>query len=101
MDKFELGLLYKNETGNTIPELSQTFTYEDEKSNLLEDIKDTETIIAQLSYCRLNDVKIKISELEDKVKELKETVENLNSDIDISLDENSRDYVEWLQTKIK
>jgi hypothetical protein len=100
MNRFELELLYKNETGNTIPSISNTFTYEDSKDNILEEIKETETIIAQLSYTRLNEVKDKINELEDKLQFLKEVVKDLNTDIDVSLDNESKDYIEWLETKI-
>jgi len=101
MNEFELHLLYKNETGNTVPELSQTCDYDDQRDNLLEDIKEMEILIAQISKSSIEDLIDKIQELEERVSDFKITVNDLNTDIDLSLDENSRDYVEWLETKIK
>ena len=101
MNKFELGLLYKNETGNIIPVLSQTYTWDDDRDNLLSDLKDLDEMCSQILFHPIKDAPDLINNLKNELNELRKNIQDLNTDIDVSLDRDSLDFIEWITTKIK
>jgi len=101
MNNFEIGLLYKNETGNIIPRIEETFTWEDDKDNLLYLVKDLEEMLPQINTTLIKDLPELIGDLNLKLEELQTSIKDLNTDIECSLSNDSKDYIKWLETKIK